>query len=312
MQPKRRSITRGQVGAVALILGLVIGGSAMATAQSEAVQFTGCLHKGKLTDVAVGTSPDGGTCKHGEQITWNQAGVPGPPGAQGERGEQGIQGEPGEPGAPGDTVPATRWWEDADGDGAGDFYAFLDSAAQPPGHVANNNDCDDGNASVRPGALDDGSLGVPDADCDGVVGEGVLLTWYRDFDGDGFGDGFVATPVERRRSLGALAGYVLNFADCDDGDPSATPYTIGCGDGVTRDLDGDGHDAIARGGDDCDDFDALRYPGAAEINDAFGHDEDCELTTDGGFMPYDPGYLDPRIPTPDPFYGEQSPLQQAR
>ncbi len=49
---------------------------------------------------------------------------------------------------------------------------------------------------------------------------------------------------------------------------------------VERDADGDGHDAIACGGDDCDDDDANRYPGNPEICD-LGHDEDCSLTTVG-------------------------------
>jgi hypothetical protein len=47
------------------------------------------------------------------------------------------------------------------------------------------------------------------------------------------------------------------------------------------DADGDGHDATACGGDDCDDSDANRYPGNTEVCDAAGHDEDCDATTYG-------------------------------
>lgn len=50
---------------------------------------------------------------------------------------------------------------------------------------------------------------------------------------------------------------------------------------VAQDADGDGHAAAARGGDDCDDDDANRYPGNAEVADRDGHDEDCDPTTFG-------------------------------
>jgi hypothetical protein len=47
----------------------------------------------------------------------------------------------------------------------------------------------------------------------------------------------------------------------------------------TPDGDGDGHRAIACGGDDCNDNDSSRYPGNTEVCDANGHDEDCDPTT---------------------------------
>jgi hypothetical protein len=48
-----------------------------------------------------------------------------------------------------------------------------------------------------------------------------------------------------------------------------------------KDADGDGHIGNGYGGDDCDDTDAARYPGATEICDPYGHDEDCNSTSPG-------------------------------
>lgn len=50
---------------------------------------------------------------------------------------------------------------------------------------------------------------------------------------------------------------------------------------LTFDADLDGSDAIECGGDDCDDADSRRFPGATEICDAEGLDEDCDPMTLG-------------------------------
>jgi hypothetical protein len=47
------------------------------------------------------------------------------------------------------------------------------------------------------------------------------------------------------------------------------------------DADGDGQASIASGGADCDDHDAARYAGNAEVCDAGHKDEDCDSTTYG-------------------------------
>lgn len=62
-------------------------------------------------------------------------------------------------------------------------------------------------------------------------------------------------------------------------DEAANSCTSACAAGAP-DADGDGVDSIACGGADCDDGDADRFPGNAEVCDA-GHDEDCDPTTIG-------------------------------
>lgn len=61
-----------------------------------------------------------------------------------------------------------------------------------------------------------------------------------------------------------------------------------------RDEDGDGHVNQALGGDDCDDRDADRYPGNAEVCDPAHHDEDCNPATYGERDADHDGYPDAR------------------
>jgi|GEM_PF-2173789 len=69
--------------------------------------------------------------------------------------------------------------------------------------------------------------------------------------------------------------------DCQE--KSRTCGEPGAADFVTeKDRDGDGHESIESGGDDCDDNDAHRYPGNVEFCDAVHRDEDCDPSTHGG------------------------------
>lgn len=61
---------------------------------------------------------------------------------------------------------------------------------------------------------------------------------------------------------------------------------------TTVDCDGDGV-SIENG--DCDDSDVSRYPGATEIADFAGHDEDCNETTYGVLDADGDGFVDQRI-----------------
>ncbi|MEY3213482.1 MAG: hypothetical protein RIT28_3963 [Pseudomonadota bacterium] len=154
---------------------------------------------------------------------------------------------------------------DADGDG------FTTTTFEGP-------DCDDGDATVHPGAAE--ACDGIDANCDGLGDEGTWLTFYADDDGDGLGD--EATPQQARACDPVPEGFVMDVGDCDDADPA-----VGLPEDRYDDLDGDGYGA----GDaqrhcpatpnttdtpgDCDDQDASAFPGAPETcSDA--EDKNCD------------------------------------
>ena len=128
-----------------------------------------------------------------------------------------------------DAELAPSWYPDGDGDGYGRADAPPVTACQAPeGHVDNDGDCDDAEPDVHPGADDpcDGR----DSDCDGIV----EFPWYRDFDGDGYGDEtFLMDACE------PAAGFVASGDDCDDDNPAVHPgHEEICGDGVENGCDG--------------------------------------------------------------------------
>lgn len=119
---------------------------------------------------------------------------------------------------------------DSDGSETGADSAVRD--ADDDGYAVSDGDCDDGASTVHPGANEVCNGG--DDDCDGVVDEDVLLTFYRDKDGDGFGDlDDAITSCEPPR------GYVQNGDDCDDGQANSFPGNAeACGDELDNDCDG--------------------------------------------------------------------------
>ncbi|MFO0838498.1 MAG: putative metal-binding motif-containing protein [Phycisphaerae bacterium] len=141
---------------------------------------------------------------------------------------------------------------DADGDGM--------SACQ--------GDCDDHDASVYPGApeLCDGK----DNNCDGRIDESIP-TWYRDADGDGFGNAAAAV-----QNCTQPAGYVANARDCDDTNAAVYPGAAEVCDGFDNDCDGvlatvesdDDGDGVPNCADVCPDGDDRADADADGVPDA--------------------------------------------
>jgi hypothetical protein len=207
-----------------------------------------------------------------------------------------------------EVVDGTTWYLDADGDGFGDAASSssTDTCDQPSGYVADDSDCDDGDASVHPYA--DEHCDGADDDCDGVVDEASAVdapTWYADVDSDGYGDSALG-----QASCSQPSGYVADDSDCNDLDSLVHPGADELCDGLDNDCDGDVDEADAvdaatwyadADGDgygdvgattvacsqpsghvadtsDCADDDAAIFPGSDERCD--GVDNDCDGDVD--------------------------------
>ncbi|MFT3769699.1 MAG: putative metal-binding motif-containing protein [Minicystis sp.] len=194
------------------------------------------------------------------------------------------------------------FYRDADGDGFGNPSLTTQACTAPSGYVSNNTDCNDSNASVRPGAAEVCN-GVDD-NCNGSIDEGVLLTFYRDADGDGFGNAGVTT-----QACSAPAGYVANNSDCNDANAAVKPTAAETCNGIDdncngqidenvkltfyRDADGDGYGnpgvttqactppaGYVTNNQDCNDNTAAIRPGATEVCNNL--DDNCNGSIDEG------------------------------
>jgi hypothetical protein len=131
----------------------------------------------------------------------------------------------------------TTYYLDSDADGYGDLATGTQTCGEaPPDYVANGGDCNDDDPSVKPGAAEvcDGI----DNNCDGTIDEGFsTTTYYRDADGDDYGDPEVRQVVCDGQST--LTGYVTHGDDCDDANGAINPGAREvCDDGIDNDCDG--------------------------------------------------------------------------
>ncbi len=150
----------------------------------------------------------------------------------------------------------------------------------------------------------------------GGCGDDCARRWFRDFDGDGFGD--PGTSVRDCAPPDDGAGWVTDGRDCDDERATTHPDAADLCNGVDDDCDGaidpagtvwypdadgDGWGVAAVGfaacaapdgyvdqPGDCDDARGEAYPGAPErCNDL---DDDCDRTVDEGAPPVDGWFED--------------------
>ncbi|MFI5171078.1 MAG: MopE-related protein [Chitinophagales bacterium] len=178
------------------------------------------------------------------------------------------------------------FYRDADDDGFGriDSTISLCDTIPPAGYVTDNTDCIDTNGLVFPGAAE--LCNAMDDNCDGLIDEGLLmLTYYLDYDSDGFGNDtvFITTC-----NLIPPAGYVADATDCNDNNNLLHEPTLYFAD-ADGDLFGDyfisdlfcslvAPPGYATNNLDCDDGNILVNPVTNEVCNSV--DDNCNILID--------------------------------
>jgi len=170
------------------------------------------------------------------------------------------------------------------------------------GYTENQGDCNDSNPAVHPGAAE--ICNNLDDNCNGQTDEGVQASFYRDADGDTYGNPAVAV-----QACVAPSGYVADHSDCDDAVATVHPNALEICNTIDEDCDGQidegvlltfyqdgdrdsfGNAAITTqacaapngyvaSGSDCDDTRDTVHPGAAEVCNNL--DDNCNGAVDDG------------------------------
>jgi hypothetical protein len=190
----------------------------------------------------------------------------------------------------------TNFYPDADKDSFGASVTPVCYCKATGDWTANKTgDCNDNDAAVNPSKTE--ACNGADDNCNGQIDEGVVLTFYKDNDGDGFGS------VTSQQGCKAPLGYTLTAGDCNDFNKAINPGAAEvCNDidddcnsvvdngipvaDMYADLDGDGFGGknakaqkhclfggttppigYALSHDDCDDSKSTVYPDAPELCD---------------------------------------------
>ena len=208
-----------------------------------------------------------------------------------------------------DEEVTTTFYLDSDEDGYGDIDQPAEACSSPIGYVENSSDCNDVDSLIYPNALE--LCDNEDNDCDGQIdeeGSENIITWYADFDGDGYGN-----INNSQESCSQPSNYVLDSSDCNDSNDEVSPSQseicnnnkddncdgqqneIGALQGFVyyADADSDGYGdpntsqnacstpiGYVATDTDCNDNDEDAHPGAQETCD--GEDNDCDGTIDEG------------------------------
>jgi gliding motility-associated-like protein len=194
------------------------------------------------------------------------------------------------------------FYQDADGDGFGNNAITTQGCSAPTGYVADNTDCDDTNFDINPGVFD--VCDLADNNCNFLIDENGLNTFYADGDGDGFGDANITI-----QDCLAPTGFVSDNTDCDDTNAAMFPGNPELCDGLDNNCDlaidetgtntyyadtdsdtfGDINNSVngctppvgyVTDNTDCDDTNAAMFPGNPELCD--GLDNNCDTQIDEG------------------------------
>lgn len=202
------------------------------------------------------------------------------------------------------------YFQDADGDTYGNPMINTLACSAPAGYVENAADCDDNQVTgflIFPGAVE--VCNYTDDNCNDSIDEGVLLLFYEDADGDGFGN-----SVNTTLACHAGTGYADNNFDCNDSLFSGAQIYPGaieiCNEAddncnfeidegaliffyADADSDGYGHipdkimsctapSGYVSDSTDCNDSLANMNPGMAELCN--NTDDNCNALTDEGVL----------------------------
>jgi hypothetical protein len=224
-------------------------------------------------------------------------------------------GSPGDDGSPDSGTtdggpPDTSSPDTAGPDTATPDTGDIDTGTEPPllsdldgdGFSVEEGDCNDLDSSLHP-AREEVCDGI-DNNCDGAVDEGVIPTWYFDFDGDGHGSDTLIYE-----GCDPLEGYIASSDDCDDSRDTVAPGALEVCDGLDNDCDDDTDEDVTTtffldGDDDgygdagftiaaceppdsytdnaldCNDTDASVHPAGTEACDGVDNDCDGEIDED--------------------------------